>query len=91
MSRETYEKTTVDNHGILWLNKEHKKEELDPKNLREIAIIYSSNYRKHRYELVEEPKKQCNRIFIAEKLAINVIMDCRIKTAQKCKTILGFK
>ena len=41
----------------------------------EIATKCNSNHKKHRYELVEEPKKQVNRTFIDEKLAIKVIMD----------------
>ena len=74
------------------LNEKHVEEGLDHKNLREITTTYNSNHRKHRYELVEEPKKQCNRIFIDAKLAIKVIMDCRttFKT-RKFRTRLGFK
>ena len=56
----------------------------------EITINYNSNHKKHKYELVEEPKKQVNRIFIHEKLAIKVIMDCRITSAHKCRTRSGF-
>ena len=46
---------------------------------------------KHKYELVEEPKKQCNRICIDEKLAIKVIMDCKITSAYKFRKGLSFK
>ena len=59
--------------------------------MREIAIKYHSDHRKHRYELAEEPEKQCNRIFIDEKLAVKVIMDCRATSAHKFRTKLGFK
>ena len=59
--------------------------------MREITTKYNSNHRKHRYELVEEPKKQVNRIFIDKKLAIKVIMDCRTTMANKFRTRLGFK
>ena len=66
--RKTYESNgiekIVNNDEILWLNEKHIEEGLDHKNLREITTKYSSNYRKHRYEMVEEPKKQANRIFI---------------------------
>ena len=75
----------------MWLNGKRIKEELDHKNLREITAKHNSNHRKHRYELVEEPKKQVNRIFIDEKLAIEVIMDCRTTSAHKFRTTLGFK
>ena len=59
--------------------------------MREITTKYNSNHRKHRYELVEEPKKEVNRIFIDKKLAIKVIMDCRTTMANKFRTRLGFK
>ena len=67
------------------------KEQLDHKNLREIAIKHHSNHRKLRHELVEEQKKQINRISIDEKSAIKVIMDCRTTLAHKSRTRLGFK
>ena len=80
ISRKTYEEngveTIVDSDGILWLNKKHIEEGLDHKNFREITVKYPSEHRKHRYELDNKSRKQCNRIFIDEKLAIKVIMDC---------------
>ena len=54
-------------------------------------IKYHSDHRNHRYELVEEPKKQVNRIFTDEKLAIKAIMDCKTTSAHKFRTRLGFK
>ena len=42
-----------------------------------ITTKYHSYHRKHRYELVSEPKKLYNVLFIDVKLAIKVIMDCR--------------
>ena len=61
--------------------------------MREIAIKYNSNHRKHRYELelIEEPKKQCNRTFIDEKLSINIIMSCETTSGDICRARLGFK
>ena len=92
ISRETHQKNDiekiVDNDGILWFDEKHIEEGLGHKNLREITIKYHSDHRKHRYELVEEPKKQCNRIFIDEKLAIKEIMDCRKTPAHKFRTRL---
>ena len=55
------------------------KEGLDHKSLREVTIKYHSDHRKHKYELIEEPKKQFNSIFMEEKLAIKVIMNCRTR------------
>ena len=87
-SRKTFERnsieTIVDHDGL-------EEEGLDHKNLRKITIKYHSDHRKHRYELVDEPKKQDNRIFIDEKLAIKVIVDCRSTSAYKFRTRLGFK
>ena len=45
----------------------------------------------YRYELIEESKKQCNRIFTNKRLAIKVNMDCRTTSTHKFRTILGFK
>ena len=45
----------------------------------------------NKYELGEEPKKQVNRVFIDEKLAVKVIMDCRRTMAHKFRTRLVFK
>ena len=52
------------------------KEGLDHKSLREVTIKYHSDHRKHKYELIEE---QFNSIFMNEKLAIKVIMNCRTR------------
>ena len=59
--------------------------------MREITIKFHSDHRKHRYELVEDPKKQVKRIFTDQKLAVKVIMDCRTTLAHKFRTWLGFK
>ena len=62
---------------MLWVNKKHLEEELDHKNLQEITTRYHSNHRRHKYELVDEPKKQPDRIFTSKKLIVKVILDCR--------------
>ena len=68
ITRKTYERngkeTIVDDDGILWLNEKYMEEGSDHKNLWKITTKYNSNHGKHRYELVEEPKKQVNRMFI---------------------------
>ena len=93
LSRKTFgingTETMIHNGGILWLNEKHIGEELDHKNVWQITTKYHSDHRKHRYELLEEPKKQCIRVFIDEKLAIKVIMDCRTISAHKFRTRLG--
>ena len=46
----------VDKVGILWINEEHIEEGLDHKNILKIKIKQHSDHRKHRYELLTEPK-----------------------------------
>ena len=55
------------------------------------TIKYISNHRKHGFELVDEQKKQPNRIFINKELIIKVIIDCRTTAVHKFRTRLGFK
>ena len=59
--------------------------------MREITTKYNSNHKKYKYELVEEPKKQCNTLFIDKKLAIKVIMDCKRALAPTFRARLGLK
>ena len=40
--------------------KKSKKEGLDHENVRGITIKYHSNYRKHKYELDNNLRKQCD-------------------------------
>ena len=82
-------KAVVDNDGILWLNERYTEEELDQKNLWEIAIKYSDQ--KTYIWSSKKPKKQVNRIFIDGKLAVKVIMYCGTISAHKFWTRLGFK
>ena len=76
ISKKTYKRngieTKVYNDGIFWFSEKYIEEGLDHKDFREITTKYNSNHRKHRYELVEEPKKQINRIFKYQKLAVKV-------------------
>ena len=52
------------------------------KNLPVITSNYDPVYKKYRYELVDEPKKQPNRRFLRSDSALRVIMDCR--TDESC-------
>ena len=74
------------------LNEKHIEEGLEHKYLREIKIQYHSDNRKHRYELVEKPKKKKKKFirnFKDKKLAVKVIMDCRATSVHKCRIWLG--
>ena len=55
------------------------------------TVKYLSDHRKHRYEVVDESKKQLNIIFIDKESAAKVIIDCRTTAAHKFRTRLGFK
>ena len=55
------------------------------------TIKYISNHGKHRLELVDEQKKQPNRIFINKESMIKLIIDCRTMAVHKFRTRLGFK
>ena len=59
------------------MNEKHIEGVLDHKTLKMPTIKYLWDHRKHRYELVDEPKKQPNRIFIRQKLVSKVIVDCQ--------------
>ena len=67
ISAETYEKNDidviVDDNGILWLNEKHIEGKLRHKNLSVITKKYKI-YKRHRYELVDQPNNQPNRIFL---------------------------
>ena len=67
----------VDGISTLWLNEKHVEEKLGHKNLLFITKKYDQVYKKHRYELVNKPKKQPNRRFLCSDLALKVIMNCR--------------
>ena len=77
--KEIYERnckeTIVHSNKILWLHGKHIEEGLDHKHLVTITIKYPWNYRKDRYELVDEIKNHLNMIFLKEQLAIKVILD----------------
>ena len=59
----------VDGTGKLWLNEKHIEENLGHKNLPVITSKYDPVYKKHRYKLVDKPKKQPNRRFLPRDLA----------------------
>ena len=86
INKKTYEnndiEVIVNSIAILWLNEKDVKGTLGHKNLPVITYKYDPVYKKHRYELVDKPKKQLNRRFLHSDLALEVIMDCR--TDESC-------
>ena len=80
INKKTYENNNIEAivDGIvkLWLNEKHTDEKLGHKNLPLITKKYDQVYKKHRYELVNKPKKQPNRKFLRSDLSLKVIMNC---------------
>ena len=68
IDKETYGnnniKAIIDGIGKLWLNEKHIEEKLGHKHLPVITNKCDQVYKKHRYELVNKPKKQPNKIFM---------------------------
>ena len=93
-TKGTYENNCIEviicNNDTLWLNESHIEEKLDHKNLQAITIKSYPDYRKHRFELVDEPKKQSNRILLHEDLAFKIIKCCGTVESRKLKKRLGF-
>ena len=60
IDKETYENNNieaiVDSNNILWLNEKPIEKKLDNKNLPAITNKYDQMYKKHRHELINEPK-----------------------------------
>ena len=73
----------------IWLNEKHIEEQLGHSALRNISLQYPLYLRKQRQELQECVKQPCGR-FLREDFAVQIIMDCRTKTAVNFKTRLGF-
>ena len=67
----------VNGIGKLWLNEKHIEGKLGHKNLPVITNKCDQEYIIHRYELINEAKKQPNRRFLRSDLALKVIMGCR--------------
>ena len=48
----------IDGVNTLWLNERHIEKKLSHKDLPAITNKYDKIYKKHRYELVDEPKQK---------------------------------
>ena len=93
ISKKTYENNDIeviaDGSSTLKLNEKHLEEKLGHKHLPVTANKYNPVYKKHRYELVETPKKSQTKLFRSN-LALTVIMDCRTNESCNLKGNLGF-
>ena len=94
ITKETLEnndiEVIIDGVNTLWLNKRDIEEQLGHKNLPGVTNKYDKIYKKHRYELVDEPIKQPNRRFLRIDLALKIRMDCRTDESCTLKRNLGF-
>ena len=81
----------IDGVNTLWLNEKPIEKKLSHKNLPAITNKYDKIYKKHRYELVDEPIKQPNRRFLRSDLALKIIMGCRTDESCSFKRNLRFK
>ena len=61
ITKEAFESNDIeviaDSVNTLWQNEKNIEEKLGHKNLPAIATKYDKRYKKHRYELVDEPNK----------------------------------
>ena len=95
IGKETYENNNieviVDYIGTLRLNEKHIEEKLGHKNWAVITNKYDQVYKKHRYELVNKPKKQPNKRSFRCDLALKAIMNCRTDESCNLKKNLWFR
>ena len=75
---------------LLWLNEKHLEEKLDHEKLVVITGKCCLEHRKHRFELVEESKKEPNKICLHEKIALKTIMNCKRTESNNFKRKLRF-
>ena len=95
ITKEAFENNDIeviaDSVNTLWQNEKNIEEKLGHKNLPAITNKYDKIYKKHRYELVDEPIKQPNRRFLRSDLALKIIMGCRTDESCSFKRNLRFK
>ena len=94
ITKEKYEncdkEVIRDEFGKLWLNERHVQEQLRLRKLPALESKYDGKYKKCRFELIDDPKKQSFRRFIRNDLALKIIKDCRTDESCNLKRNLGF-
>ena len=74
IDKETFKNNNIesiaDSIDTLRLNEKDTEKELGHKNLLAISNKYDQAYKKRRYELVNNPKKQPNRRFLRSDIAL---------------------
>ena len=93
-------KKTLESNGIevivdivntFWLNKKNIEEKLGHKNKPVVTNKYDKIYKKHRYELIDKPRKPSNRRFLHNDLTLKTITNCRTDKSCSLKKNLGLK
>ena len=78
-------------YGKKWINEKHLETALSYKNLvGNKTQYYSHKFKKRRYEIQDWEDFQPCRKFIAEELAIHLIIDIKTVKAAELKIKLGF-
>ena len=72
------------------MNKKHREEKWDHRYLPAITNRYNPVYKKHSFELVDQPNNQPNRKFLRNGLPLKIIMDHRTDESCDLKRNLGF-
>ena len=74
ITKERHENNNIevitDKFCKLWLNERHVQQQLRLKNLSALTNKYDEEYKKCRYELIDDPIKQLHRRFIHIDLAL---------------------
>ena len=93
ITKETYKNNDIevrtDNLNRIWLNVKHIEGQLGLKNISSNTNKYDKIYKKHRYELVDDPMKQPHRRFLHNDLALKIIIICRTDKSCNLKKNTG--
>ena len=83
---------TIKYENYLWLNERNLGKTANYNEIRHLSVKYDDEYIKKRKEINKNCKKQCNRKFIREDLAIYLLLHInRVQSVIKFRSKLGFK
>ena len=77
-------------NGKKWLNETNMKDQLKHSNWAAVILHYPRKYRKQRQELHNCGNCQRCTMFLKERLAVQIIMDCKTTPGVNFRTKLGF-
>ena len=93
ITKETWERNgveVIENNGTKWINETNTKNQLRHSNLAAVTLQYTPKYRKQRKELQDCGNHQYLTILLKESIAMQIIMDCRTRSAVNFGKRLGF-